>query len=227
MTKGAEKHLVQARAYVERGEEFYRKAAEEIVAAQKADTTLSNREIGEWFGRSERWVRDVVRWSTSSESTPTPYAEQQGAVAQRHAKSVLAKGDPEAVREIVGELDPGRARLLTEALAESHPHALAVTARNHELESVGRAEAAQKKRAPGLVQGHGFYAVLADLFAAKKAYGRALDTVAELDLDAGEKDALAEATERIGLIHDWFGSFLTSGSRDFDRELAALLAEEA
>lgn len=39
--------------------------AEEIIAAQKADPQLSNREIGEFFGHGAAWVTKIVQWSTS------------------------------------------------------------------------------------------------------------------------------------------------------------------
>jgi hypothetical protein len=99
MNQNAEQHLARAADYVARGEEFYRKAAEEIVAAQQADPTLGYREIGEWFGHSKSWVNRVVRWSTSVPSTgQLPSSEEQGAVAKRHAKSVARK-EPEALIE--------------------------------------------------------------------------------------------------------------------------------
>lgn len=59
-------------------------------------------------------VRQIVRWSTTSKSTGSrqivqwvtsdegtrgslPFSEPQGAVAQRHARSVLKNADPEEI----------------------------------------------------------------------------------------------------------------------------------
>lgn len=125
MNRSAEQHLTKAKDYVARGEEFYRKAAEEIVAAQTADPTLGTREIGEWFGRSHTWVQDIVRWHTTGKSTrggsegaPTPYAEQQGAVAKRHARSVLRDASPEEIAELLDEPEIIRKTRLAVSQAE-------------------------------------------------------------------------------------------------------------
>jgi hypothetical protein len=50
-------HLAKAKEYLAKGEDYYRKAAEEIVAAQKDDPTLSNGAIGARLGKSDEWVR--------------------------------------------------------------------------------------------------------------------------------------------------------------------------
>lgn len=67
MNKQAERHLIKAEGYLMRGDEFHRKAAAEIVLAQKADPTLSGREIGERFGRSRKWVEALVAWHTTGQ----------------------------------------------------------------------------------------------------------------------------------------------------------------
>lgn len=109
MTKDAERHLAKARDLVARGEDFYRKAAEEIVAARNEGATLE--ECAESLDRSRTWVSDTLKWylrngkSTRSgmENAPTPYAEQSGAVARRHAKSVLRDAPPEEIAEMLSE----------------------------------------------------------------------------------------------------------------------------
>lgn len=220
-------HLERAREYIGKGEEFYRKAAEEITVAMSEDSTLSYRQVAEQVGRDREWCRRLVTWSTNGESLATPWAGEQDRKNTTATKKVLRESTPEQVEEIVADLTPERARVIADALTFSHPATMASSAFAHERATTEAIDAAQKERVPGLVKAHGFYSVLADLFSAKRSYGRALDAVRELDLSDEEKDALAEATDRIGLVHDWFGSFLSSGSRDFDNELAALLSEES
>lgn len=66
-------HLARARDYLARGEEFYARAADEIIAAREADPTLGYREIGKRLARSEYWARELVKWRTSAmDTSPTP-----------------------------------------------------------------------------------------------------------------------------------------------------------
>lgn len=103
MNQDAKRHLEKARDYVGRGDGFYRKAAEEIIAAQKADHTLSNREIGEWFGRGADWVRILVQWSTNDDPDSTPFGGEL--VQERREKSVMKKvltsSEPEQIAELL------------------------------------------------------------------------------------------------------------------------------
>jgi hypothetical protein len=93
MNKRAEKHLAAARDHIARGEAYYRKAAVEIVAAMNDDPTLGQREIAERVGRSQRWVSDLVRWSTSEQDRVTPWAEDSPARTERAARQVLRDAD--------------------------------------------------------------------------------------------------------------------------------------
>ena len=71
-------HLDKAKDYIGRGEEFFRKAADEIRAAMDEDFQLSYRTIGDHLGRNESWVRRLVTWSTNAPRTATPFAEDAG-----------------------------------------------------------------------------------------------------------------------------------------------------
>jgi len=125
MNRAAQKHLDQAGTYLDKGEEFYRKAAEEIIAAQQADPTLSNREIGEQFDRSGDWVRDLVRWATSAESSrqPTPYSGPEVArqVTRRKVRQVLREADPDELTEVLKDLPPERLTEIGEQVTQLHP----------------------------------------------------------------------------------------------------------
>jgi hypothetical protein len=115
MNRKASKHLDKAVEYVAKGDEFYAKAADEILAAQKADSTLSNREIGERFDHSEAWVRELVRWRTSSTTSRTPYSE----TGRPHQDLVATKkvlGDPITRRKALAGLPASDAAEVMETL---------------------------------------------------------------------------------------------------------------
>lgn len=90
MNTAAEQHLAKAKDYVARGEEFYRKAAEEIEAALSLGATWVD--AGDAIGHSDEWCKKIVAWSkipANDNKSTMPFSEPQGAVAQRHARSVL------------------------------------------------------------------------------------------------------------------------------------------
>lgn len=97
-------HLARAKDYIGKGEEFYRKAAEEIKAAREADFALTWEQVAERVGKSGTWCRRLVQWGTSPQSTAdTPFAEESGRVAQRHARSVLRNAPPEQIAELLDD----------------------------------------------------------------------------------------------------------------------------
>lgn len=122
MNRDAEQHLARAREYVGKGEEFYRRAADEIIAAQKADPALSNREVGEWFGRSGDWVRLLVRQATNGEDLTTPFGgdtDFNRASRWSAAKKVLREAPPEQAAKLVVEAPPATRRAIARALAKA------------------------------------------------------------------------------------------------------------
>lgn len=113
MNREAERHLAKAEDYLGKGDGWYRKAALEIVAAQKADTTLSNREIGERFGRSKDWVRQLVTWVTTGEPGSTSPSWNRGshstvAEIEAGAKRLLRDAPMEQVERLVADLPKER-----------------------------------------------------------------------------------------------------------------------
>ena len=73
----AQQHLTKAKTYVDKGQDYFRKASEEILAAKDADPTLSNREIGRQLGRSHVWVGKLIGWYMSGNPlTTTPFARE-------------------------------------------------------------------------------------------------------------------------------------------------------
>src|SRR5215831_13192087 len=100
MNTKAEGHLAKAEGYLAKGDAWYAKAADEIIAAQTADTTLSNR---------EKWVRSLVQWrTTSSPETPIDWGRGSHATAaeiQAGAEKLLKTAPLETVEhQETGEL---------------------------------------------------------------------------------------------------------------------------
>lgn len=108
-------HLARAKDYIGRGEEFYRKAAAEIAEAMNQDGSLTYARIGESLGHTDKWVGRLVRWSTTGD-VHTPFAEEKGKVAERHARSVMREAPMEQVEQIIAALPPERQRKLATAL---------------------------------------------------------------------------------------------------------------
>lgn len=99
-------HLARARDYLARGEEFYARAADEIIAAQKDDPTLGVREIAQRLDRSKSWVHELVRWRTSVQGPlhpPFGGPVENEARYDRQARTALK--DPERRRKALAELD--------------------------------------------------------------------------------------------------------------------------
>lgn len=124
MNRDAERHLDKAAGYLERGEGYYRKAAEEIIAAQTADPTLSNQEVGQRFGRSKDWVRKLVQWRTTGAVPISPFAEpNRESTDVRGTRRVLREAPLEQVEEIVGSLSRERRQAIAAAAGSGYAQA--------------------------------------------------------------------------------------------------------
>ena len=144
MNQQAERHLVRATSLFDKGDSYYEKAVDEILAAQEADPTLSNREAGAWFGRSEKWVRDIVRWRTTS-SPETNVDWNRGSHAttaeiEEGARKLLATAPLEQVERIVQDLPRNRQKAIGAAAGHSY-----LKARQEEDEREARLTPAQRK----------------------------------------------------------------------------------
>src|SRR5262245_18845813 len=120
MNPAAERHLVQAQKHVAKGDEFYWKAGQEILAAQKADPTLSHKEIGRWFDKSAEWVRALVQHVTTAEpDTPVDWRRgSHGTKAERdaHLDKFLREAPLEQVERAVSELPRERKQEIRTAI---------------------------------------------------------------------------------------------------------------
>lgn len=125
MNRAAERHIDKAAGYIEKGEGYYARAADEIVAAQAADTTVSNREIGERFGRSKDWVRQLVLWRTTGDSSrqPTPFSGQADAINLRKTRQMLREAPLEQVERMVAALPRARQVAIAAAAGDAYSKA--------------------------------------------------------------------------------------------------------
>ena len=123
-------HIERARGYIAKGDGFYLKAADEIVAAQKDDPGLSTREIARRLDRSARWVEQLVRARTSAEPVPQgdlkiPWDRGSHATTaeiEAGARKLIAEKPAEVATEIAQAMeDPEIAQAVT---AESSQKAL-------------------------------------------------------------------------------------------------------
>lgn len=98
MTKEAERHLTNAQEYLAQGDQYYRKARPEILAAQGKGANTS--EIARFLARSRTWVMDVLAWDGKG----TLYGKDTERRQTDQAKQVLRESTPEQVAEIVASL---------------------------------------------------------------------------------------------------------------------------
>jgi hypothetical protein len=116
MNAAAKAHLAKAKEYADRGEQFYRMAAEQMRAAKDSGATMV--EIGDGMERSATWCKDIMAWHETPANRgrytgDLPFSEGKGEVAKRHAKSVLREKP-----EIVAELTPAEQRTVARKLDE-------------------------------------------------------------------------------------------------------------
>lgn len=125
MNREAERHLTKAAGYLERGDEFYAKAADEIIAAMEADPTLGQREIGERFGKGHKWVSTIVTWRTSGSPESQPIDWKRGSHATTKeievgAERLLAEAPMEQIERIVSSLPRERQQAIGAAAGDAY-----------------------------------------------------------------------------------------------------------
>ncbi len=122
MTNEAQKHLDKAASYAEKGEAFYRKAAEEIIAARAADPSLSFTEIGDKLGRSKSWAQRIVAFGKSPANTvssTTPW-EDHKAIDARKARQVLREAPLEQIEQMIEDLPEERREAVAAAVGNAY-----------------------------------------------------------------------------------------------------------
>lgn len=224
-------HLAKAKEYIGRGEDYYRRAAEEIVAAMKEDPTLGYRQIAKTLGKGTTWVGDIVRWHTNGRAhdgfQPTPFAgkEEWETRKVREAQNLLRDANPEQLAELLGtqEVRVNLSKALDTHYAEESK---TIAKREHE-EEVARVggeeelEAAKRRRRiadvvsvlRGVITGLRFAAAEA------KALGLDQDSCgAEEEL----RSSLEEILGFVSLLREFFG-----GREITDEDIAALIGDQS
>jgi len=139
MNASAQAHLDMAKEYVAQGEQYYRMAAEQMLAAKEEGATWV--EIADSLGRAESWVRRIVSWhETPANDRPRADAPFGGDAenerkAQGHAKRVL-RDTPGVVTELSVDEQRALARKLDEESAKRQK-AREVESKRKEREHLG------------------------------------------------------------------------------------------
>jgi hypothetical protein len=217
----AKQHLSRAKMYVSRGEEFYRKAAEEMDAARVAGATVA--EIADGLGRSTTWVKDIIAWHKTPANRgrytgDLPFAEEKGQVAQRHARSVLRDAPAEQIAEQFLS-DPAIRAKVSQAQDIAHSN-LEKRSREAERQAIG------EEAYDGLEEQNNLHRAEAKLFEARRAL---IDTLRLLNqsgaaLTDSWREEFLRTFDDIGAKVE-LGRGLLVGA--LDDELDELLAEES
>lgn len=109
-------HIAKAKNYIAKGEDYYRKAAEEIVAAKDADPSLTNAKIADELGRSKAWVGYLIRWVNNGDPDhPSPF-QGSAEVRERSVARKLARETPEVLVAAIAAAPPKAQRKIADAI---------------------------------------------------------------------------------------------------------------
>lgn len=219
----AANHLARAKDYIGRGEEFYRKAAEEIIAAQGSDPSLGYGRIAKTIGKGETWVGDLVRWHTNPRGRETPFGGEahNERSDKSKAKRILRDAPPQQIAEQILS-DPQVRDNVSRALDHHYEErAAASTKRSHEREverkggEQAHAEYEDRQRVAELVS-----VVRGAASALRFAAGQAKALKLDQDESGGSEELRTSLEEIIG-----FASMLREflGGREITDEDIALL----
>jgi hypothetical protein len=215
----AEGHLAAAAEYIKIAESgdaaraAYAHAADEIIAAQKDDSTLSNYQIGRHLGRSESWVRTLVRWRTTADSsTDSPFTRE----ARRQRGE--ASPDDSTAKKVARE----RPKAFVAAFRDAPPAARKAIAKEISKAPEVRVEARRRdeevpKRKPSPVAPSGkqkLYEFESHLVSARRHLRDALMLVAEITQPGKDQDILELLSMLKGLVEANEESYRSGQSLD-------------
>jgi hypothetical protein len=122
MNEMAERHLVKARGYLEKGDAYYVRAAVEIRAAMEADPSLTQKQVGEWFGHRQSWVSELLKWADGGyrSSDTTPFGGRGEGVKRSQAASFLRDAPLEQVEQVIERLPSERRGQVAAAAGHSY-----------------------------------------------------------------------------------------------------------
>lgn len=111
MAAGTQDHLARAKEYIAQGDNYYAKAADEIIAARQADPGLSYAAIGARVGKGETWCKDLVRSRTNGR--PDAEFKVEWHRGQHATTEEIDKGVKKALA------DPAKAKGLAPSIAKA------------------------------------------------------------------------------------------------------------
>lgn len=117
MNTAAERHLTKAKNYLDKGDEFYRKAKPEIEAALASGAT--QREVARFLSKSHTWVADVVAWDGKG----TLYGKDTARRQQDMAKQYITEAPMEQVERIIEKLPRERQQAIAAAAGSGYHRA--------------------------------------------------------------------------------------------------------
>lgn len=235
MNRSAEAHIARAKGHLAKGNEYYAKAGEEILAARKEGATWP--EIADGMEQSESTVRRVAEFAKTPASGMSPETGvnwQRGSHGTRKeiqagAKKLLAEAPIEEVREAIAALPRERQREVARAAYDESQKAMRakIEQARSELEASGAAQDMRDVRdrlqANGAVQ-----EILGGLAQVKLRVRQLAKTVNEHRPLIEDDDVRQAVDEEIEETRTWVEmAFDAIQSGDLDATLAQILSEAA
>ena len=216
MNTEAKQHLAKAKEYADRGEQFYRMAAEQMIAARQAEP-LTWKQIAEVIGRSASWCSRVVSWHEeypdSDSLVPVPktfYTQEKGESDKRQrAQSVLRDAPAEQIADMLS--DPNLRAKVSRATEIAHEQIMSKS-RQEQRQAIGEENADQ------LDQQQQLHEAEAALFKARRAVIDVLRALNDAHLEAlpdSWREELLKTLDDIAAKVELGRSFVT-GIRDDD-----------
>lgn len=220
MNKQAERHLDRAIDLAAKGDNFHWQAGLEILAAQKADSTLSNTEIGRRMGRSKTWVIYIVRlvttgkpddrvdWHRGSHATK--------AEIQTGAEKLLETAPIKQIEKMLDKLPPKRKQAVAKAL-------------HVPTEIEQQAEEAKKKQKRERKRKHNLrYVEIEGKLGKMKEIGRQILNVShDVEFDEEEQELLRHSLSGVKAVLELISLRLDGATDvDWDAELAKITERE-
>lgn len=228
-TANVERHLARAKAHIAKGDEYYAKAADDIMAAQKADPQLSNRAIAQRVGKSESWVSALVRSRTNHQRAGDAPFEVDWESGSNKRDEVASKvmQDPEQRKHVLASLPTEVKRELVEDLAEDPQQRVRMRAvADNAAERDEKVQAMREHKRAGdhaQRQGLAWVNIEAEIDKVGRALKNALLLARECDLDDEARELLGERINELRSTLDVLALAISGAtSVDWDAELAKL-----
>lgn len=185
-----ERHLAAAVEYIAVAESgdaeksAYEHAADEIIAAQAEDSTLSNVEIGRRVGKSRDWVRLLVQWRTNGDDVAPFGAQRQTQDRNVSGARTTARNRPDDFAQAFEDAPPEAKRQIAERI--SHDPDVRAEARKRDQEFTEQRQPSPiPPRADSVL-----YEFEAELVAVRRRLRNALSLANKIDTPGNDEDIL-------------------------------------